>query len=133
MLLLNTMGKEVRKWKEQAEADLKTAKDNISMKNYYASVFFSQQAAEKGLKALYIKLENKEPPKIHDLVKLSLLTGAPESVKDASVKLSPVYILSRYLGPITTVPFRYYRLKKAKSHLAQAEVILAWIRKKLKI
>lgn len=39
------------RWLEQAEADLKTARDCIDDGNYYATAFFSQQAAEKALKA----------------------------------------------------------------------------------
>ncbi|MDW7977632.1 MAG: HEPN domain-containing protein, partial [Candidatus Caldarchaeum sp.] len=40
------------RWFEQAEADLKTARDCLEDGNYYAAAFFSQQAAEKALKGL---------------------------------------------------------------------------------
>ncbi|MDI6805978.1 MAG: HEPN domain-containing protein, partial [Candidatus Bathyarchaeia archaeon] len=44
------------RWLDQAEADLKTAKDCLKDQNYYASAFFSQQSAEKALKGfLYSK------------------------------------------------------------------------------
>jgi HEPN domain-containing protein len=44
------------RWLDQAIADLKTAKDCSKDKNYYASAFFAQQAAEKALKGfLYSK------------------------------------------------------------------------------
>ncbi len=38
------------RWLDQAEADVKTAKDCLEDGNYYATTFFSQQAAEKALK-----------------------------------------------------------------------------------
>lgn len=38
------------RWFDQAEADMKTAKDCLKDGNYYATAFFSQQAAEKALK-----------------------------------------------------------------------------------
>ncbi|PMP95257.1 MAG: hypothetical protein C0169_05555 [Thermodesulfobacterium geofontis] len=38
------------RWLDQAEADVKTARDCLEDGNYYASAFFSQQATEKALK-----------------------------------------------------------------------------------
>lgn len=38
------------RWLDQAEADLKTARDCNRDGNYYAAAFFAQQAAEKALK-----------------------------------------------------------------------------------
>jgi HEPN domain-containing protein len=44
------------RWVDQAEADLKTARDCLEDGNYYASAFFGQQSAEKSLKGfLYSK------------------------------------------------------------------------------
>lgn len=44
------------RWLDQAEADLKTARDCLEDGNYYACAFFAQQSAEKGLKGfLYSK------------------------------------------------------------------------------
>ncbi|MEM1929966.1 MAG: HEPN domain-containing protein [Thermofilaceae archaeon] len=44
------------RWLDQAEADLKTAKDCLKDGNYYAAAFFAQQAAEKALEGfLYSK------------------------------------------------------------------------------
>jgi HEPN domain-containing protein len=44
------------RWVDQAEADLKTARDCLEDGNYYASAFFAQQSAEKSLKGfLYSK------------------------------------------------------------------------------
>jgi HEPN domain-containing protein len=42
--------REGMRWLDQAEADLKTSRDCLNAENYYASAFFSQQAAEKALK-----------------------------------------------------------------------------------
>ena len=48
------MREEVKNWFKQAEADLVSAKNSQSSGDYYISVFASQQAAEKALKALYL-------------------------------------------------------------------------------
>ncbi|ACS34619.1 Nucleotide-binding protein, containing HEPN domain [Thermococcus gammatolerans EJ3] len=58
------MRNEARLLWEQALEDLKTAEALIDVKRYYASVFFSQQAAEKALKALYIEVKREFPPKL---------------------------------------------------------------------
>ena len=42
-------------WLDQAKADIKTAKDCLDDENFYASAFFSQQAAEKALKGYLIR------------------------------------------------------------------------------
>ncbi|MFN7182334.1 MAG: HEPN domain-containing protein, partial [Planctomycetota bacterium] len=48
------MRKEAQDCLRQAEEDLLTAELNIKIERYYASVFFSQQCAEKALKATCI-------------------------------------------------------------------------------
>ncbi|MBI3026518.1 HEPN domain-containing protein [Candidatus Woesearchaeota archaeon] len=59
------MKEEVKRWMSQALADLNAAKKNIQIKIYYLSVQCSHQAAEKALKALFIKKFNKIPEKTH--------------------------------------------------------------------
>ncbi len=125
------MRTEVHDWLEQAHADLKTARDNLSLKNYYASVVFSQQSAEKALKALYFFSEKKVPPKIHDLVKLAMELNAPEEVLASADNLTGTYLSSRYPGAAPEIPARYYTQVKAETHLQEAEVILKWAEKKI--
>lgn len=123
---------EIHDWWKQARADLKTAKDNITTKNYYASVLFSQQAAEKALKSLYIKLRKKFPPKTHDLVELCRLTKASKEITLVAGKLTVVYLPSHYPGVAPVIPVKYYDQEKAASHLKEARKILKWIQKKIK-
>lgn len=120
-------------WLEQAHADLKTASDLLKVKNYYASVTFSQQAAEKGLKAVYILLENKLPPRIHDLVELGRLTNAPSEVMSPAEKLTPSFFTVRYPDSAPEIPVKYYTEEKAKAHLKEARLILKWSKGKIKL
>jgi HEPN domain-containing protein len=46
----------------------------------YADSWFARQAAELGLKALYIERAGILAPRTHDLVRLGALVGAPPSV-----------------------------------------------------
>ena len=126
------MEKEVSDWWEQTRADLKTARDLIVSRNYYASVSYAQQAAEKALKTLYFLLYQKTPPKIHDLIELSRLVKASSEICSSAEKLSATYFSSRYPGAAPEIPVRYYTEEKAQLHLHEAEVILQWVGKKIK-
>lgn len=127
------MSQEVFDWFEQAEADFKTAKGLLSSSNYYASVNFSQQSAEKGLKAIYIFKHEKTPPKIHDLVELGRLIQAPDTIIAQAGKLTVTYFFSRYPGAAPEIPVKYYTKEKAEHHLHEAEVILQWAKKMIKL
>ena len=63
------MEEEIANWLKKAEHDLNAVKSSIKTKNYDWACFQAQQAAEKALKALFIK-KYKRLWKIHDLVKL---------------------------------------------------------------
>ncbi|MBC2699984.1 MAG: HEPN domain-containing protein [ANME-2 cluster archaeon] len=102
------MKKMILKWWKQANRDLLTAKNCIGSGDYYASVFFSEQAIEKGLKALYIKLFNDAPPRIHYIDKLASLVNAPLDIMDATYELSEDYMLSRYPDVSDELPFELY-------------------------
>ena len=123
---------EVNAWLEQAISDLEKAKVLFTAQKYDGAVVFSQQAAEKALKAIYIFKEEKTPPKTHDLVDLCLKIKVPEKIFLASESLSGTYFSSRYPGAAPMIPVKFYTLEKAKKHLQEAEVILQWVREKTK-
>ncbi len=123
---------EVENWWRQAKADLKTAKDNIVSKNFYASVFFSQQAAEKSLKALYLQLKKSFPPKTHDLVELCRKVNAPEDIFLLAGGLTITYLSSHYPGLAPEIPADFYTKDKAKQHLKEAKVIFQWVKSQIK-
>ncbi len=118
----------ILKWWKQANRDLLTAKNCIGSGDYYASVFFSEQAIEKGLKALYIKLFNDAPPRIHYIDKLASLVNAPLDIMDATYELSEDYMLSRYPDVSDELPFELYDENMAKIKLVRSEEILSWVR-----
>lgn len=122
------MKKTILKWWKQANRDLLTAKNCIGSGDYYAGVFFSEQAIEKGLKALYIKLFNDTPPRIHYIDKLASLVNAPLDIMDASYELSEDYMLSRYPDVSDELPFELYNENMAKIKLVRSEEILSWVR-----
>jgi len=84
------MRKESSRLWEQAQEDLDTADKLLNVGKYYASVFFSEQAAEKALKVLYLE-KRRRITFTHDLVELAEELGAPEDVCHAATELSPDY------------------------------------------
>lgn len=127
------MEKEIRDWLNQAQEDYITAEACFEKKRYYATVIFSQQSAEKALKAVFVFLKEKIPPKIHDLTELSRLTDAPQNIFSQSEKLTVTYFSSRYPGAAPEIPAKFYTKEKAKHHLKEAEVILKWAQKKIQL
>ena len=60
------MKEEIKKWFDQASSDLDAAQDSITSRHFDWACFQAQQAAEKGLKALYLQTKGQFR-KIHDL------------------------------------------------------------------
>ncbi len=119
-------------WWRQALEDLKTAQLNIGIKRYYASVFFSQQAGEKALKAVFIHGRRRLPPRRHNMVELCRLLKAPRGVTNAAIELNPEYIVARYPNAAKGVPEQMYTKQLAQTHLHAAKEIVRWARKSLK-
>lgn len=124
------MREEVTKWWKQSKADLDTAKSNFENEKYYAAVFFSQQAAEKALKALHIK-EFKSFPKVHDLVFLSEKLGLPENITEKCDALSKVYTETRYPDLPGDIPSEKFSVENSIEFVKMAEEVLKWLEKKL--
>lgn len=121
------MKEEVKKWIEKADKDLNTAKYNLRGNILDATVFFSQQSAEKGFKALLLK-ETNQFPKIHDLTKLGKLVSAPNEIMKLCSKINPGYIATRYpdQGEI-------YSKEETEEIIKYSEEVLKWIKRKLEL
>ncbi len=71
-----TKEEHVKYWIESAEHDLETAESLMISKKYDWSLFIGHLVLEKILKAIFVlKNNNKVPPKIHNLVRLSELAN----------------------------------------------------------
>lgn len=92
---MSIMKEETRNWLKKAEEDLGTAEDCLKIKRFHASAFFSQQAAEKALKALQIEKLGRFD-KVHDLLTLADSVKATKGVVDCCIKLNPYYTITRY-------------------------------------
>ena len=124
------MKKEIQNWLEQAKRDLETAEHCLGSKDYYASSFFSQQAVEKALKALYIKKFN-ELVRVHDIVFLSEKLELPQDLIEAAKRLNPVYVESRYPDVTGSLPAYSYTEEDASNDLSDATKIIKWLQERI--
>jgi HEPN domain-containing protein len=117
---------EYKEWMDKSEQDLDTAKYNLDGEKYEAGIFFLQQAAEKSLKALYIK-KFKKIFRTHDLVSLGKSLEAPDELLECCKKLTPAYYFTRYPDSSNVRDLE----SKSDELLNCAEDIIKWARKQI--
>ena len=115
----------VKDWFLQAEADLDSAEYNLAGGKYYVAVIFAQQAAEKSLKALYIK-KFKQLYKVHDLVILARKVGAPQEILEICYELEPLYTATRYPDDIMN-----YVQNDIEDLIEKSEKVISWVKENL--
>ncbi|MEM4311494.1 MAG: HEPN domain-containing protein [Nitrososphaerales archaeon] len=133
---MNNNLREGLRWLDQAEADLKTAKDCKDARNYYASAFFAPQAAEKALKG-FLYSKGFRAIVTHSVTEL--IEASKEYIKDFQKllehgkELDMHYIGSRYPNFYPSgAPYKYYTEEMAIKCLNYAESILREVRKCLR-
>lgn len=123
------------RWLDQAQADLKTARDCLKDGNFYASAFFAQQAAEKAVKGYLYSLGFRAMV-THSVVELLEEAGKRQkgllAYLDQAKELDRHYIGSRYPNFYPAgAPYKYYTQEMANRCLSYAELILAAVRKSM--
>ena len=111
----------------QARADYATAVTLLDAGVYYASVFFSQQAAEKALRAANISKTGKNP-KGHNLIQMANNLDAPLEIMNAAAELNPEFLSTRVPESSEGVPAQLYDRRSARLHLRAAQTIVDWIK-----
>ena len=128
------MKKTVSEWLKVAEDDLDTAIFCNDGKRYLWALFMCQQAIEKILKALYIDINDKIPPRKHDLIELADHAGifgeCSEDVKDLFRRLSRYYIKARYPENISELQKTVDR-ESTLLILNKTQEVFKWIKEKL--
>jgi len=62
--------KNVKYWIEMSDNDFATMLDMFNIKRYNWALFIGHLVVEKLIKAVYVKINQKHPPFLHDLLKL---------------------------------------------------------------
>jgi len=119
-------------WWKEARYNLRQAKKIFEIEEYSVSSFLCHQAAEKSLKALYIVVKSRLPPRGHDLVKLGRTLNA-EEIMDYLKILNPHYMVARYPNAANTVPTEAYSREIAEKCLEAAGRVLEWVKREGKL
>ena len=126
-------------WKEHAENDFKVAAILFTEGErkgfaYQACVFHCHQAVEKMMKAIVVS-HNSMPPRIHDLVALSMKLdiAIPEDIAAALDALNPHYLRPRYPDVPFSRAFQFtYNRRNTQKIIEQTTDILVWLRHQFK-
>ena len=116
-------------WWRQVQADLDSAEVLLQGGRSYAASWYARQAAELGVKALYIEQRavGAAPPRTHDLQFLGRAVGAPAAVQlDLSI-LGPVFGVARYPDAAARPPIDMIGRTDSIAHVDAARSVLAWI------
>jgi HEPN domain-containing protein len=94
------------------------------------SVFASQQAVKKALKALCL-YKLREFPKGHSIIYLAQKVDVPEYMLSGIRDLNPEYLSTRYPDMAVGVPAELYDESIAARHLKTAEEVVEWVKKQI--
>jgi HEPN domain-containing protein len=122
---------EAQAWWELAEADLESARANVSTGRFYVAAFMAQQSAEKGLKAVWIQRRRELAPKTHNLIELAEGLSVLARFETLLLLLNPLYVTTRYPDAANGPPQQNYNKEIADRLVAHAEEVVAWCRSEL--
>ncbi|MGC9153800.1 MAG: HEPN domain-containing protein [Vulcanisaeta sp.] len=124
----NIIREEAINWFKEANYDLARARRSLDEGDYALSVFMSQQAIEKALKAVIIANKRMSPPKTHDLVRLynevSDVMPLPQEAVDRLPEVSQYYVSARYPNAGLEVPSERINRAQAIRALEVANMVI---------
>lgn len=128
------MRREAFLWLVQAEKDLKKAMNDLKTEDFDSAAFWSQQSAEKALKALL--LNSGKIYRGHDLLGMAEIIRVEmgidvEEVIDDLRELTIHYIMSRYPNAANAIPSDLYTKNKAEDLVERARRVLLWVKRNL--
>ena len=121
-------------WFRQAERDLEQAKDSQLSGRHEWSCFAAQQAAEKAVKALHLRLGQEAWGHVVAKLLRELPEGVevPDDLVDKGRVLDSYYIPPRYPnGHPEGAPFEHYGPLQSKEAIQYASEILDFVRSKM--
>lgn len=125
------MREHIRRWIEQARAEIGAAEHSQSAGDYFVVALLCHQAVEKALKALFIVRYGQAPPKTHNLVRLGIELRLPDRFRGFIADLAPVYVASRYPDATGEIPAGLFTEKETADMLDRTLEVVVWIEQRL--
>jgi HEPN domain-containing protein len=125
---------EALKWLVQAESDCRKAFNDLRTEDWDSAAFWSQQCAEKALKALL--LSSGKVYRGHDLLDIARVVRE-ELGLDLSLLLDDLreltihYTVARYPNAANAIPSELYSESKARELVERAKRVLEWVKRNL--
>lgn len=115
---------------KQADYDLATAVDMFKAGRYIYCVFMCHLAVEKILKSIYVRKNNQNPPKTHDLSYLceTIQISLPENLNNFIDDLNELSVPTRYPDYLAKI-LKEYRKKETETILLLSKKFILWAKK----
>ncbi|MDZ4658741.1 MAG: HEPN domain-containing protein [Bythopirellula sp.] len=122
------MDDDISYWLKLAYLDLESAQKSLQGDSFLHCIFGCQQALEKLLKARVVEVTKQSPPRMHNLVRLSMLAGLTLQPHQDSLlsRLSLEYIEMRYPEEFAAIEALNNR-PAAEQHLQETQELFAWL------
>ncbi|MEM2902145.1 MAG: HEPN domain-containing protein [Candidatus Bathyarchaeia archaeon] len=119
----------------QAESDLRKAENDLKTYDWDSAAFWSQQAAEKALKALLLNFGKTH--RGHDLLELRDILKTDMNLEVGSIEkelreLTVHYTISRYPNAANALPTDLYDREKAHELVEKAKKVIEWVKRYLR-
>jgi len=132
----DSLRREALLWLRQAEADLRVAIHSLEFKDWFASAFWSHQAAEKALKSLLLSrgrsVRGHNLLYLAEVVKTELGIDVPEEVMKCLRRLNPHYTVARYPNAANGLPYQIYDEDTAREAIEYGRRVLEWVKQFLR-
>jgi HEPN domain-containing protein len=121
--------KHIEHWRKGSDEDFEVANQLINSNKIRHGLFFLHLSLEKILKAFICLHSNDIAPRLHNLVRLSELSGLAfeEKYTNFLSEMNPFNIEGRYPELWGAIPSK----KEAEELLAQTEEVLKWLKNQL--
>jgi len=123
------IAKQIVFWKDSAKEDWVVARQLVDNGHIRHGLFFAHLTLEKILKALICKHSQDLAPRLHNLSRLSEMTGITLETEyvDILAEMNAFHIEGRYPESLTTPPMK----EEALSYITRAEKVYQWLMNQL--